>query len=171
MRGLTLNAVCAPIDHVMRGYSTLRAARSGTPFHAPAALGVDADPGLRFAGIRRYPDDIAWIAALIARCATTMVVIDVLAAYLSGRVDSHKDQSVRRLLAALAAAAAKTGAAVILIRHHNKAQGMPALYCGGGSIGIIGATRAAQAVVRDPDDNDHRLLATVKSDLAVEAPT
>jgi hypothetical protein len=117
------------------------------------------------------PDDIAWIAALINRSAAAMVVIDVLAAYLSDRVDSHKDQSVRRLLAVLAAAAAKTGAAVILIRHHNKAHGIPVLYRGGGSIGIIGAARAAYAVVRDPDDSDHRLLATVKSNLAPEAPT
>jgi hypothetical protein len=117
------------------------------------------------------PDDIAWIAALIDRSAAAMVVIDVLAAYLSDRVDSHKDQSVRRLLAVLAAAAAKTGAAVILIRHHNKVPGIPALYRGGGSIGIIGAARAAFAVVRDPDDGDHRLLTTVKSNLAPEAPT
>jgi hypothetical protein len=117
------------------------------------------------------PDDIAWIAALIDRSAAAMVVVDVLAAYLSDRVDSHKDQSVRRLLAVLAAAAAKTGAAVILIRHHNKAPGIPALYRGGGSIGIIGAARAAYAVVRDPDDGDHRLLATVKSNLAPEAAT
>jgi len=117
------------------------------------------------------PEDIAWIASLINRTAAAMVVVDVLAAYLSDRVDSHKDQSVRRLLAVLAAAAARTGAAVILIRHHNKAAGTPALYRGGGSIGIIGAARAAYAVIRDPEDVDHRLLATVKSNLALEAPT
>ena len=35
----------------------------------------------------------------------------------------------------------------------------------------MGAARAAYAVVRDPDDADHRLLATVKSNLAPEAPT
>ena len=117
------------------------------------------------------PDDIAWIARLIERSDSAMVIVDVLAAYLSDRIDSHKDQSVRRLLHLLALAAANTGAAVILIRHHNKAAGAPALYRGGGSIGIIGAARAAYAVIRDPDDADHRLLATVKSNLAAEAPT
>ena len=35
----------------------------------------------------------------------------------------------------------------------------------------MGAARAAYAVLRDPDDPEHRLLATVKSNLAVEAPT
>ena len=58
-----------------------------------------------------------------------------------------------------------------MIRHHNKAPGGPALYRGGGSIGIIGAARAAYAVIRDPDDPDHRLMATVKANLAAEAPT
>lgn len=117
------------------------------------------------------PEDIAWVARLVEECSAAMVVIDVLAAYLSDRIDSHKDQSVRRLLALLAHAAARTGAAVVLIRHHNKTPGTSALYRGGGSIGIIGAARAAYAVVRDPDDSDHRLLATVKSNLAGEAPT
>jgi hypothetical protein len=117
------------------------------------------------------PEDIAWIARLIEESAAAMVIIDVLAAYLSDRVDSHKDQSVRRLLAVLASAAARTRAAVILIRHHNKTPGAPPLYRGGGSIGIIGAARAAYAVLRDPDDADHRLITTVKSNLAVEAPT
>jgi hypothetical protein len=117
------------------------------------------------------PEDIGWIARLVETSRATMVVIDVLAAYLSDRVDSHKDQSVRRLLALVAAAAERTHAAVVMIRHHNKASGMPAMYRGGGSIGIVGAARAAYAVIRDPDDCDHRLLATVKSNLAPEAPT
>jgi len=117
------------------------------------------------------PEDIGWIVRLIEESAAAMVVIDVLAAYLSDHVDSHKDQSVRRVLTLLALAAARTRAAVILIRHHNKTPGGSALYRGGGSIGIIGAARAAYAVIRDPDDPDHRLLATVKSNLASEAPT
>jgi hypothetical protein len=41
----------------------------------------------------------------------------------------------------------------------------------GGPIGIVGAARAAYAVVRDPDDTGHRLLATVKCNLDVEALT
>ena len=135
-----------------------------------AARQVDGEHGRMLRPVV-LPDDIAWIARLIERCGATMVIVDVLAAYLSDRIDSHKDQSVRRLLHLLGLAASNTGAAVILIRHHNKAAGASALYRGGGSIGIIGAARAAYAVIRDPDDPDHRLLATVKSNLAAEAPT
>jgi hypothetical protein len=117
------------------------------------------------------PEDTTWLARLVVQSKAAMVVVDVLAAYLSDRVDSHKDQSVRRMLATLGAAAARSGAAVLLVRHHSKVQGGPPLYRGGGSIGIVAAARAAYAVVRDPDDTEHRLLATVKCNLAVEAPT
>jgi len=135
-----------------------------------AAREVDGERGPMLRPVV-LPDDIAWIARLIEHSDATMVIVDVLAAYLSDRIDSHKDQSVRRLLHLLALAAASTGAAVILIRHHNKAAGTSPLHRGGGSIGIIGAARAVHAVFRDPDDADHRLLATVKSNLAAEAPT
>jgi hypothetical protein len=135
-----------------------------------AARQVDGEHGPMLRPVV-LPEDIAWIARLIEQSDATMVVVDVLAAYLSDRIDSHKDQSVRRLLHLLALAASSTGAAVILIRHHNKAPGTSPLYRGGGSIGIIGAARAAYAVIRDPDDVDHRLVATVKSNLAAEAPT
>jgi hypothetical protein len=135
-----------------------------------AAREVEAEHGSVFRPVV-LPEDIAWLTGLVERSGAAMVVVDVLAAYLSDRVDSYKDQSVRRLLATLGAAAARSGAAVLLIRHHNKAPGAPPLYRGGGSIGIVGAARAAYAVVRDPDDPEHRLLATVKCNLAVEAPT
>jgi predicted ATP-dependent serine protease len=65
------------------------------------------------------------VARLVGQSKAAMVVVDVLAAYLSDRVDSHKDQSVRRLLTTLGAAAAHTGAAVVLVRHLNKAPGGP----------------------------------------------
>jgi hypothetical protein len=135
-----------------------------------AARRVDGEGGPELRPVV-LPEDIAWIRRLVEQSGAAMVVIDVLAAYLSDRVDSHKDQSVRRLLANLGSAAARSGASVVLVRHHNKAVGGPAMYRGGGSIGIVGAARAAYAVVRDPDDTGHRLLATVKCNLAVEAPT
>ncbi len=136
-----------------------------------AAREVDGEQGTILRPVV-LPEDIAWIARLVEASQASLVVVDVLAAYLSDRVDSHKDQSVRRLLAHLASAAAATRTAVVNARrHHNKAVGGAALYRGGGSIGIVGAARAAYAVIRDPDDTDHRLTATVKSNLAIKAPT
>jgi hypothetical protein len=52
------------------------------------------------------------------------------------------------------------------LRHLNKTNGRRALYRGGGSIGIIGAARAALLAARDPDDPEGRVLAMIKSNLA-----
>jgi hypothetical protein len=60
----------------------------------------------------------------------------------------------------------------VLIRHLNKSGGGHAIYRGGGSIGIIGAARAAFLVARDPDDETgvRRIFAVTKSNLAAEPP-
>ncbi len=97
-----------------------------------------------------------------------LVVIDPLVAFLSEGVNSWRDQDVRRALHALARFAEMSGAAVLVIRHLTKANGTPALYRGGGSIGIIGAARAGLLVARDPEDPMRRVLAATKMNLAPE---
>jgi hypothetical protein len=86
-------------------------------------------------------------------------------AFLSGQVDSHRDQDVRRVLASLAYMASRTGAAVVIVRHMNKGTSS-ALYRGSGSIGIVGAARAGLLVAPDRDDEGRRILAMSKSNLA-----
>jgi AAA domain len=102
-----------------------------------------------------------------------LVIIDPLMAFLSGQVDAHRDQDVRRALAAMAAMAARTGAAVVIVRHMNKSAAGSPLYRGGGSIGIIGAARAGLLVAPDPDDetDTRRVLAVSKSNLAAKPPS
>jgi hypothetical protein len=101
------------------------------------------------------------------RCAgAALVVVDVLMAYLPTRVDSHRDQDVRSVLAGLAALAERTGAAILLLRHLNKTSGGSPLYRGGGSIGIVGACRSALLAAPDPDDDGRRVLAATKCNLA-----
>jgi AAA domain len=117
------------------------------------------------------PRDIAHLERVVTEKQVRLVVVDVLMAYLSGRVDAHRDQDVRGVLHQLAAMADRTSATVMLIRHLRKSHGGPALYAGGGSIGIIGAARAAYLVGRDPDDKHRRILATAKSNLGPEAPS
>ena len=90
--------------------------------------------------------------------------------FLDGRIDSHRDQDVRRALHALSATAERTGAAILIVRHLNKSGGSNPLYRGGGSIGIIGAARAGMLVAADPSDGARRILAMTKSNLAPQAP-
>src|SRR5262249_32138192 len=116
------------------------------------------------------PGDLPAIAAAIREHGVVLVIVDVLMAYLSGEVNSHRDQDVRRALHVLAAMADKCGCCVIVLRHLNKATGGNALYRGGGSIGIIGAARAGYMCGTDPDDDtrQRRVLACVKLNLAPE---
>lgn len=111
------------------------------------------------------PQDLATIESAIGRVGAILVIIDPLMAFLSGDVNSFRDQDVRRALAPLAQLAEKTGAAVVVVRHLNKAVGGNALYRGGGSIGIVAAARSALLVAKHPEDDDRRVLAPLKSNL------
>jgi hypothetical protein len=80
-------------------------------------------------------------------------------------VNSWRDQDVRRALSPLAAMAADTRVAVVLVAHLNKKEGSSAMYRGGGSIGIVAASRAAFLVAKDPEDEERRVLAPLKFNL------
>lgn len=111
------------------------------------------------------PDDIETIKRAIERVKAKLIIIDPLMAFLSGEVRSNRDQDVRRALHQIANLAESTGAAVLVVRHLNKSGGGNALYRGGGSIGIIGAARSGLLVAKDPDDENRRVLASIKSNL------
>lgn len=112
------------------------------------------------------PADLDRLEAAIVAHEAELVVVDVLMAFLAGEVNAHRDQDVRGALAPLAAMAERTGTAILVLRHLNKSTGGPAVYRGGGSIGIVGAARSALVVGRDPDDEGRLILAVTKSNLA-----
>ena len=116
------------------------------------------------------PEDIGAVETAIRTHGAVLVVIDPLMAFLASETDSYRDQDIRAALRPLAAVAERTGASIVIVRHLRKAAG-PALYRGGGSIGIIGAARSALIAARDPDDDNSRLLASSKSNLAAPAAT
>ncbi len=113
------------------------------------------------------PEDMEELRQGIAAVGAVAVFIDPLMAFLSGAVDSHRDQDVRRTLAQLARLAEETHVAVVLVRHLNKMTGTNPLYRGGGSIGIVGASRAAYLVASDPGDATLEVLACTKNNLAM----
>ncbi len=113
------------------------------------------------------PGDIPRLERAVKQVGAALVVIDPIMAFLSGDVNSNRDQDVRRALTPLKRMAERTGAAVILVRHLNKTQGGNPLYRGGGSIGIIGAARSGMVVGRHPDDEEIRVLAGQKNNLSL----
>jgi len=118
------------------------------------------------------PEDVAALrATLLPLKRARLIIVDPFVAFLANYVNSRIDHDIRRTLAPLATLAAELDAAIVLLRHLNKASGGSALYRGGGSIGIIGAARAGLLVARDPDDEQQRVLAVTKSNLAPLAPS
>jgi hypothetical protein len=99
-----------------------------------------------------------------------LIVIDPFVAYLDGELDAHRDQDVRRCLHRLKNLAERTGAAVLSVRHLNKLTGGPALYRGGGSIGISGAARSVLMAGKNPADSKQLILAAVKCNLCTMPP-
>lgn len=119
------------------------------------------------------PLDVGRLEAMVIRHSAKLVIIDVLAAYLGEKVDSHRDSDVRRALAPLAKMAERTGAAVVVLRHLNKGTGTKAVYRGGGSIGISGQARSILLVALDPNDEtmQRQVLAVTACNLAATAPS
>lgn len=141
------------------------------------AAGGDASLVTALTAVRRkgkdaFPSllrDVDALEAVVKETGAALVIIDPLMAFL-GQADAHKDQDVRTALAPVAAMAERTAAAVIVVRHLNKAASANAIYRGGGSIGIIGAARAAFLVAKDADDEERRIIACVKNNLAPLPP-
>jgi AAA domain-containing protein len=111
-----------------------------------------------------FPRDADLLSIAIRGCGAVLVIVDPLMAYLGGYINTWRDHDVRQALHPLARVAEETGAAILLIRHLTKGSA-PAIYRGGGSIGIAAAARSVLLAARDPDDDSRRVLASVKSNL------
>jgi RecA-family ATPase len=125
------------------------------------ALGADCDRVAFFTvrdehgtQVPTLPDHIPQLRDALERTGARLLVLDPLNAFLGGDVDSHKDQSIRRVLAPLATLAEELHVAVIVVLHTRKQPGGPAVYRLGGSVGYGGAARSVLGFGRDPEDPD-----------------
>ncbi len=139
------------------------------------AAGADLAKVIQLEGVRTGKSErMATLADLdplrkaIEEIKAAFVIVDPLMAALPGRVDSHRDQDIRHVLAGLAKLASESRVAVLVVRHLNKHGTGNPLYRGGGSIGIIGAVRSGLLVAPDPEDPNgkRRILAVTKSNFA-----
>ena len=126
------------------------------------------EPGGEEVGIT-LPDHLDALRDAVTRTGARLAIIDPLNAYLSGNLNSHRDQDVRRALAPFAVVAEETGCAILIICHLNKAQELEPLYRVGGSIGLVAAFRLVLFVAPDPDDEESAVLAQLKSNLGPPA--
>ena len=98
-----------------------------------------------------------------------LIIIDPITAYMGkpGEFDSYRSTDVRAILAPLQTMAAKCGAAIVCIDHLNKnvsqAQAMLRIL---NSISFVAAARAIFIIVRDPENDERRLLLPVKTSVS-----
>jgi hypothetical protein len=96
-----------------------------------------------------------------------LITIDPITAYLGG-VDGHKNAEVRALLSPLSDLAECYNVAVIVVTHFNKGSAN-AVYRATGSLAFVAAARSVQAVTKDPDDPQRRLMLPIKNNLGVDS--
>lgn len=97
----------------------------------------------------------------------TLVIIDPLVAYLGGRIDLHKANETREIMARLTRLAEEHHVAIVLVRHLTKGNKDKAIYRGLGSIDLTAAVRSVLAIGRNPKDpNEGRVICHIKSNLA-----
>lgn len=108
------------------------------------------------AGIRAISD-------VLASTTAAVVFIDPLVSFLGGKMDMHRANEVRQVMAGLAAIAVKTGAAVVGVRHQRKADGK-SIYKGLGSIDFTAAARSV-LMVAETKVGDIRALYHIKSNV------
>jgi hypothetical protein len=115
------------------------------------------------------PRDLRLLEECVATVQAKLVVIDPVMAFLD--CDANGDQKVRRALTPLKDFAERSAVAVVMVRHLTKRGGQQAIYRGGGSVGIIAATRSALLVAKAPSEPNLRVLCHLKSNLGPLAPS
>lgn len=116
------------------------------------------------------PDDLELLPGKLTAGDPSLIVADPMMAFVGGEYDAHKDADIRHCLHRAVDTVRQMRACLLMVRHLNKMSLSPALYRGGGSIGIVGAARVAVTVGHDPDDFERRVIAQPKNNLAPVPP-
>ena len=112
-------------------------------------------------------DDLAPLEQTLKQTGddVSLVVIDPVGSYLGGDTDAHRDNEVRSVLAPLAALAERFNVAIVLVAHQRKSVSNHADNTVMGSVAFTGIARSVLHLLRDPDDDDKRLLLPGKMNL------
>ena len=141
-----------------------RLVAAGADLDRVAFVDVETPTGSRSVTL---PLDGTQLVRLARKLDAALVIVDPLVSALDGRLDSHKDHSIRQALDPLNRVAATSGAAVVGLVHINKGQGTDVLDRVLGSRAFTAAARSVLALIDDDADDGgtRRLLVHAKSNL------
>jgi hypothetical protein len=134
---------------------------------------VEVLQAIRKGGRDHHPslaDDMDAIEKALDGKNVKLIVIDPLSAYL-GDVDTYRDAEMRAVLTPLAKMAERRRVAVVGIIHLSKGSRDRPIYRVLGSIAIAAAARVVLVVGRNPNDEEERVLAPMKNNIAREMPS
>jgi hypothetical protein len=95
-----------------------------------------------------------------------LIAFDPISSYLGGDLDSHRDTELRNALDPISQMASAASAAVASVTHFNKGNSaVSAMNRVMGGAAFVNAPRAAEAILQDPESEDHRLLLHLKTNL------
>ena len=97
-----------------------------------------------------------------------LIVVDPIGSFLGGRIDAHRDNEVRSVLAPVAKLAEKYGPAVLVVAHRRKATSGLADDLAIGSRAFTGIARTVWHLTRNTEDKNRRLLLPGKGNLTPE---
>jgi hypothetical protein len=113
-----------------------------------------------------FPADLPKITAFCLERGVRYVVLDPLAGYWSGQIDTHKDAPVRQIFRPLRHLAEEINGIVLGVTHFNQRQGGDPLERVNASGAIVNASRSVLFFGPPPDadvDTDDRRLVVAKS--------
>ena len=113
----------------------------------------------------------AKLETTIRQLGIALVIIDPISAYMPEGINAWSDSQVRIALSPLGEVAACTGAAILFLRHLTKGKQERAMYRGTGSIAFVALSRSQLLVGRDPNNEDRRIMAHAKCNLAPLGPS
>lgn len=144
------------------------------------AMGADLDKIAFAQGVKTGPEKDAWfdvkknlpsLKKYIEKIRPQLVIIDPITGYLS-RTSGDENLDIRSALSPLEKIAEKYKTTVLLVTHTHKNVDIsaPALHQAIGSIAYGAVVRSAWLVMRNPDDNEHRLFLKAKLSIGLAKP-
>lgn len=118
------------------------------------------------------PVDLLALENAVNEVDAALILLDPLLSRLSAKLDTHKDAEVRIALEPLTTLADRCGAAVIGLIHVNKGTSSDPLTLLMASRAFAAVARAVLFVMKDPDDENKKLMGTPKNNLGrTDLPT
>ena len=112
--------------------------------------------------------DIDRIEEVLQDKKPVLIIFDPIQAYLGEKVDMHRANEVRPIMARIGALAERYQCTFLFIMHNSKMQQGNAMYAALGSVDIPAVSRSMLMLGKNPENSDQLILCHTKSSLAIK---